>query len=155
MGVQTCALPISVVTLSAAADALGQAADLAATWEAGGKIKFDGMDLEHSMLLLRQPGEHGRLVERLWQAQAGELLPLLELSLLRTLAQFMNGKRAVNPFADPTPMSTNGATPAAAKKPPNKLTKPPSGKAAPSPNLQNSSGHKAMNQSKSEIFQWI
>ena len=69
-----------VLALSAAADALGQADDLVATWEAGGKIKFDGRELEHSMLLLRQPLEQGRLVERVWQAQAGELLPLLELS---------------------------------------------------------------------------
>jgi hypothetical protein len=57
-----------------------RADDLVATWEAGGKIKFDGIELEHSMLLLRHPAEHGKLMERLWQAQAGELLPLLELS---------------------------------------------------------------------------
>ncbi|MEF8752440.1 MAG: hypothetical protein V5B60_00595 [Accumulibacter sp.] len=69
-----------VAALRGAADALGRPDEFAATWEAGGKIKFDGMELEHSMLLLRHPVEHGKLVERLWQAQAGELLPLLELS---------------------------------------------------------------------------
>lgn len=68
-----------VSALNDAAEALGRTDDLAATWEAGGKIKFDGMELEHPMLLLRHVAGHGMLVERLWQAQAGELLPLLEL----------------------------------------------------------------------------
>lgn len=68
-----------VSALSDAAEVLGPADELAATWEAGGKIKFDGMELEHPILLLRHAAGHGMLVERLWQAQAGELLPLLEM----------------------------------------------------------------------------
>jgi hypothetical protein len=68
-----------VSALAAAADALGWVDVPAATWEAGGKIKFDGFDLEHPFLLLAEKANHGVLMERLWQAQAGELLPLIEL----------------------------------------------------------------------------
>ena len=62
-----------------AAVAVGWHDNLAATWEAGGTAKFDGLDVEHPLLLLQDESRHGILIERLWQAQAGELLPLIEL----------------------------------------------------------------------------
>lgn len=68
-----------VVALTAASNALGWVDVPAATWEAGGKIRFDGFDLEHPFVLLADKSNHGVLTERLWQAQAGELLPLIEL----------------------------------------------------------------------------
>lgn len=49
------------------------------TWESGGRIQFDGIELDHSFLLLAQEAKHDILKRRLWEAQAGEILPLLEL----------------------------------------------------------------------------
>jgi len=48
-------------------------------WETGGLMKFDGIQLPHPFLLLAQPAKHEVLRQRIWEAQAGELLPLLEL----------------------------------------------------------------------------
>lgn len=68
-----------VRTLTAAASALGWGNDRESSWVSGGMIKYDGVDSEHPSLLIRDESGHRKLRERLWQAQAGELLPLIEL----------------------------------------------------------------------------
>jgi hypothetical protein len=54
-------------------------AELAATWESGGRLRFDGRDLAHSALLIDSEKGRSELVSRLWEAQAAEFLPLIEL----------------------------------------------------------------------------
>jgi hypothetical protein len=51
---------------------------LAASWEAGGMMLFDDVSLLHPYLLLADASKHAMLRRRLWEAQASDLLPLLE-----------------------------------------------------------------------------
>ena len=52
--------------------------DLEANWETGGLMLFDDVPLQHPYLLLADPSKHEILRRRLWEAQASDILPLLE-----------------------------------------------------------------------------
>lgn len=51
---------------------------LEASWETGGMMLFDDVPLQHPYLLLADSSKHILLRRRLWEAQASDLLPLLE-----------------------------------------------------------------------------
>lgn len=65
-------------TLRSIAELLPPPEDLDASWEAGGLMLFDDVPLQHPYFLLADPSKHEILRRRLWEAQASDLLPLLE-----------------------------------------------------------------------------
>lgn len=68
-----------VKALRWAASELGDESQWQATWDSGGKILFDGVDMDHPFFILAYESKHDLLRRRLWEAQAGELFPLIEL----------------------------------------------------------------------------
>jgi hypothetical protein len=52
--------------------------DMKATWDSGGRMLFDDIQQEHSYLLLADSSIQEKLRQRLWEAQASDLFPLLE-----------------------------------------------------------------------------
>ena len=61
-------------------------------WEEGGTAEFDGQELTHAAVLVRDGDPRGELAMRLWAAQASELLPALEICR-RQLAKRMQDAR--------------------------------------------------------------
>ena len=47
-------------------------------WESGGLMTFDDVSLQHSYILMNDQSKHEMLQRRLWEAQASDLLPLIE-----------------------------------------------------------------------------
>lgn len=68
--------PIDI--LRSMAELLPMPSGLDANWETGGLMLFDDVPLQHPYLLLADPSKHEMLRRRLWEAQASDLLPLLE-----------------------------------------------------------------------------
>lgn len=70
--------PLPLLQRALQETALGR--DRGSAWEHGGCDRFDGQDTTHSLVLAaRQGSGQQELERRVWAAQAGELLPLIEL----------------------------------------------------------------------------
>lgn len=88
--------------LEAIASTEGVQYPTAPSWEEGGISTIDGEQVKHALCIWKSGDPSGELRMRLWAAQAGELLPLLELKR-RKLAECVGATRKI-----PTTATLNG-----------------------------------------------